>query len=331
LNDKSILGSLWKWIGRVVVFALVLGILQTGGGIFLGGVLRVFFIWSFIGNVLIAIMLAWIISKVHLRRLDLAGLVWLVLFVVQQFNNMIEALFFTTRYSSAAYFAQSILTSLLTSLAAGILAAVLFQPTKHEMTLVSELSSYFDKRSAASWAWRIAVGSLAYFPIYFFFGALISPFVVPYYMNPSTGLKIPSFTVIIPLEFFRGFLYVLSLLGIFAAVKANRRTMSLIAACILYVPGGLVPLMLAAAARALPLAIIPFHLTEILADSVLYGAVVAYFLSGRKKLERDVDRSPTSNSRSPRNFVEACHDRGIPWARICDDPAPDKDPDPVYW
>jgi len=302
LNDESILGSLWKWIGRIVLFALVLAILQSGRGILLGSVLRVFFVWSFIGEVLIATTLAWVISKTHLRTSDLAGLVWLVLFVVQQFSNMVEALFFTTLYSSAAYFAQSLLTSLLTSLAGGILAAVLFQPTRHDMTLVSELSSHFDKRSAASWAWRIAVGSLAYFPIYFFFGALISSFVVPYYMNPSTGLKIPSFTVMIPLEFFRGFLYVLSLLGIFAAVKANGRTMSLIAACILYVPGGLVPLMLAAAVAALPIAIIPFHLTEILADSVAYGAFVAYLLNGRQNLESDVPGSPTSNSTSPSNI-----------------------------
>jgi hypothetical protein len=279
LNNESILEGLWNWIGRVVLFALVLGLLQAGRVSILGGVLGFDFVWSFIGEVLIAITLAWVISKTHLRRLDLAGLLWLVLFVVQQFNNIVEGLFFTTLYSSATYLVQSVLTSLLTTFVESVLAAALFQPAIHDMSLVSELSSYFDKRSAASWAWRIAVGSVAYFPIYFFFGALITPFIMPYYSNPSFGLRIPPFTVIIPLEFFRGFLYVLSLLGIFAAVKASGRTMSLVAACILYVPGGLVPLMLATAAAALPMAIIPFHLTEILADSVVYGAVITYLLS----------------------------------------------------
>jgi hypothetical protein len=281
LNRERIL-SLWKWIGRIVLFALGLGFLQAARVSLLGGALGVNFIWSFIGEVLIGITLAWIISKTHLRRLDLVGLVWFVLFVVQQFNNMLEGFFFTTLYSSASYLVQSVLTSLLTTFVAGLLAAVLFQPARHDSSLVSELSSYFDKRSAASWAWRIGVGSVAYFPIYFFFGVLITPFIMPYYSNPSYGLRIPPFTVIIPLEFLRGFLYVMSLLGIFAAVKASRKTMSLIAACILYVPGGLVPLILAAVTAAMPLAIIPFHLTEILADSAVYGAVVVHLLDGRQ-------------------------------------------------
>jgi hypothetical protein len=281
LNRERIL-SLWKWIGRIVLFALGLGLLQAARVSLLGGVVGVDFVWSFIGEVLIGITLAWVISKTHLRRLDIVGLVWLVLFVVQQFNNILEGLFFTTLYSSATYLVQSVLTSLLTTFVAGLLAAFLFQPARHDLSLVSEFSSYFGKRSAASWAWRIGVGSVAYFPIYFFFGALITPFIMPYYSNPSYGLRIPSFTVIIPLEFLRGFLYVVSLLGIFAAVKANGKTLSLISAGILYVPGGLVPLILAAAAAAMPLAIIPFHLTEILADSVVYGAVVAHLLGGRQ-------------------------------------------------
>jgi len=277
LNEEMCAGKLWKWSGRIVVFAFALGLLQAGRvSLLYSNITSVDFVWSFIGEVLIGITFVVAISKTHLRRLDLVVLVWLVLFLVQQFSNTLEGLFFTTRYSSTAYLTQSLLTSLLTTFVEGVLAAVLFQPTRHDMSLVSEFSSYFEKRSATSWAWRIGVGSVAYFPIYFFFGALITPFIMPYYSNSSFGLRIPSFTVMIPLEFFRGFLYVLSLLGVFAAVKATRRTMSLVAASILYVPGGLVALMLATATATMPLAIIPFHLTEILADSLVYGAVLTY-------------------------------------------------------
>jgi len=277
LSEEMFAGKLWKWSWRIVLFALALGLLQAGRvSLLYSNITKVDFFWSFIGEVLIGITLVFAISKTHLRRFDLAVLVWLVLFLVQQFSNTLEGLFFTTLYSSTAYLAQSLLTSLLTTFVEGVLAAVLFQPTKHDVSLVSEFSSYFEKRSAPSWAWRIGVGSVAYFPIYFFFGALITPFIMPYYSNPSFGLRIPSFAVMIPLEFFRGFLYVLSLLGIFAAVKATQRTMSLIAASILYVPGGLVALMLATATATMPLAIIPFHLTEILADSLAYGLVLTY-------------------------------------------------------
>jgi hypothetical protein len=122
---------------------------------------------------------------------------------------------------------------------------------------------------------------VGYFPVYFFFGALISPFVVPYYTNPSSGLKIPSFTVLIPLELLRGFLYVISLLSLFATIRASRRTVFAIIASFLYVPGALVPLMVP---HSLPAEILPFHLVEILADSIVYGAVITWLL-GRKSAE----------------------------------------------
>jgi hypothetical protein len=202
--------------------------------------------------------------------------------VVQQFNNALEGYFFTALYPSVSIFAGSVLSSLGTTLVEGIVAGVLFLPEIHDKSLVSELSSYLRERSSASWGWRIVVGSVAYFPIYFFFGAFIWPFVAPYYANPSLGLRIPPFTVIIPLEFFRGFLYVMSLLTVFAATNASRRTVFAVVASILYVPGALVPLM---SQRSLPPAIVPFHLVEILADSIVYGAILAYLL-GRGQVSR---------------------------------------------
>lgn len=171
------------------------------------------------------------------------------------------------------------------TLAEAILAVALFTPQTHDRSLFSEFSSYLKERPPASWSWRIPVGAVAYLPIYFFFGALIIPFVLPYYSNPALGLRIPPFTVIIPLEFFRGLLYVVSLLGIFAAVRASRRSITLVAASVLFVPGALVPLLQAMAEGALPQAIVPFHLVEILADSVVYGAVTAHLL-GRINLKR---------------------------------------------
>jgi hypothetical protein len=264
---------------RVLLFALGFTFLEIGLR-FLGESQLVLadFAWSFIGGMFIALLLAWALPKTRLKRLDLTVLVWLVLFVVQQFNNVVEGYFFTNLYRSVSIFLGAVFLSLLTTLVEAVMAGALFLPEPHDRALVSELSSYLKDRSSASWAWRIAVASVAYFPIYFFFGALISPFVVPYYTNPSLGLRIPPFTVMIPLEFFRGVLYVLSLLPIFAAIKATRRTSYAVIACILYVPGALVPIILN---RSLPSSIVPFHLVEILADSVVYGAFTTYFL-GRK-------------------------------------------------
>jgi hypothetical protein len=261
---------------RVLLFALGFAVLEIGlrflgeGQLVLADVA-----WSFAGGMFIALLLAWALPKTRLKRLDLIVLVWFVLFVVQQFNNMVEGYFFTNLYRSVSIFVGAVFLSLLTTLVEGVMAGAVFLPEFHDRGLVFELSSYLKERSSASWAWRIAVASVAYFPIYFFFGALISPFVVPYYTNPSLGLRIPPFTVMVPLEFLRGVLYVMSLLPIFAAIKASRRTLSAVIACILYVPGALVPIILN---RSLPPGIVPFHLVEILADSVVYGAFTTYFL-----------------------------------------------------
>jgi hypothetical protein len=264
---------------RVIIFALGFALLETGvrflGGAQLGLADAA---WSFVGGMFIALLFAWALPKTRLKTLDLIVLVWLALFVVQEFSNMLEGYFFTTYYPSVSVLVGAVFSSLLTTLVQGVMAGALFLPETHDRGLVSELSSYLKQRSPASWAWRIPVASLAYFPIYFFFGALISPFVVPYYTNPSFGLRIPPFTLMIPLEFLRGFLYVMSLLTIFAAIKTSRRTLSAVIAFILYVPGALVPLMLN---RSLPPEIVPFHLVEILADSAFYGAVTTYLL-GRK-------------------------------------------------
>jgi hypothetical protein len=265
---------------RVLIFALGFVFLQIGresllriGQLELTGTA-----WNFVGGIFIAILLAWMLPKTRLKRFDLIVLVWLVLFVVQQFSNLVEAYFFTSLYSLVPVFVSAIFLSLLTTLVEGIMAAALFLRKIHDRSLVSELSSHFKERSSASWAWRIVVSSVAYFPIYFIFGALIGPFILPYYMNPSFGLKIPSFAVIIPLEFLRGFLYVLVLLPIIAAVQSSRRTLVAVLASVLYVPGALVPLIVQ---TSLPSGIVPFHLAEILGDSIAYGAVIAYLL-GRK-------------------------------------------------
>ena len=264
-------------LARVLLFALVYAVLDLAVRIFVRGQLTLdLFAWSFGGGILIALLLAWMLPKTELRRPDLIAVVWLFLFIVAKFSNLLEGYFFTAFYPSVSAFAGAVVSSLLTTLAYGIMAGALFHSETHNTSLASELSSYFKQRSHASWGWRVLLGAIAYFPVYFLFGALISPFVVPYYTNPSLGLKIPSFSVMIPLELLRGFLYVISLLSLFATIRAGRRTVFAAIASVLYVPGALVPLM---APNSLPAEILPFHLVEILADSIVYGAVITRLLS----------------------------------------------------
>lgn len=269
---------------RVLIFALGFTVLEiTSFDTFA----PVEVVLSFFGGVLIALTLAWISSQTRLQKTALIIMVWVVLCVVE-FSNVVEGYFFTTILSDPAVLGGSLLRSLLGTLVQAAMAGALFLPATHNGTLSSQLSSYFKQREFASWIWRIAVASAAYLPVYFFFGALISPYVIPYYSDPSLGLRIPSFTVILPLELFRGLLYAASLLSIFASVWVRRRTLLVMVASLLYIPGALVPLMLqyAIANRlqiiSLPASILPFHLVEILADSIVYAAIATYLLARKR-------------------------------------------------
>ena len=141
------------------------------------------------------------------------------------------------------------------------------------------MREYLSGRTSRAWILRIAAGSVAYFPIYFFFGMLMIPFVLPYYNDPSLGLRIPSFAVLIPVELFRGFVYTLVLLTLLAVLVGGRTTKFIALVAMLYIPGGLIVLL---GNETLPAPIIPFHAAEILADSIVYGLVLYRILSPPK-------------------------------------------------
>jgi len=138
-----------------------------------------------------------------------------------------------------------------------------------------------ERRGGGAWAGRILAGTLSYFPVYFFFGMLVSPFVMPYYTDSSFGLVIPPFTVIVPLEVLRGLMYVACLFPLVAALYSDRRTTAAAIIGMLFIPGALLPLL---ADQGLPAPIIPFHLVEILADSVVYGYILAWLLGLKKEV-----------------------------------------------
>ncbi len=218
--------------------------------------------------------LGWLVPKIRLRPQSLTLLVWLELLVVEFLNNYVEGYFFTNLYNNATILAQSVVSALISSVIVATAAALL---VGNGVTgIVPSLKEHFSTRTRNSWILRIAVGSVAYFPIYFFFGALISPFVLPYYNNASFGLRIPPFTVIIPVELFRGFVYTLVLLPLLATIEGGRTTKFIALAALLYVPGALIALL---GNPLLPAQIIPFHALEILADSVVYGFVLSRILN----------------------------------------------------
>jgi hypothetical protein len=231
--------------------------------------------------------LSWLVTKVRLSLASLALLLWLELFAVEYFVNYIEGFFFTTLFEGSYYvplfgskFASAVVSSLAVSLIVAASATLLIGQRGVVVGIMDSLSQHLSTRKAGPWVLRIVAGSIVYFPIYFFFGLLVTPFVLPYYNNPSFGLRIPSFSVMLPVELFRGLLFVLVLLPLLAAVAGGRTTRFVVLASMLYIPGGLVALL---GSTSLPAQIVPFHAVEILADSIVYGLVLSRILQARVK------------------------------------------------
>jgi hypothetical protein len=219
-------------------------------------------------------LLAWLIPKVRLSRWSLTLLVWLELLVIEFLNNYVEGYFFTNVFDKTSVLVQSVISASISSVISATAGVLLLGCGA--AGIKASLKEHFSTRTRSSWILRMVVGAVAYFPIYFFFGALITPFVLPYYNNPSFGLRIPSFAVIIPLELFRGLVYTIVLLPLLATVVGGRATKFIALAAMLYIPGGLIALL---GNTLLPAPIIPFHALEILADSIVYGFVLSRIIS----------------------------------------------------
>ena len=242
---------------------------------------------NFIAGIFLASVLGLMFVQLPFSRGIRIGIGWLALFVIQEFSNIVEGYFFTTYLPTTYLFLAASLVGLLVTFIEALVVVILFNPKEALRSFRNDLRAYLGQRSWGLWILRIAVGSVAYFPIYFTFGALISPFVLPYYQNSSMGLRIPSFAVMVPLEFARGFLYVTALFPILVALRTQRKHTYAGIVSLLYIAGAFVPFL---SGPTLPVQLRIFHGSEILADCLAYGAVLVYLF--RRNLNGE--RSPNS-------------------------------------
>lgn len=219
---------------------------------------------------ILSIFMVWLIPQLNLRKNHLIVFIWLTLFIVQNFNNMIEAYFFTSVFSSVIHFFSSVLISLVVTFLEGIVIVSLLVTKNTGNSITESIKTHISSRSRTSWIMRVTAASLAYFFIFFLFGAPISPFIMKYYSDPALGLTIPPPEIIIPLEIFRGFVYAVTLLPVVALIRSKKKFLTI--ALILFVPGAFIPLV--SNVLTFPIQIIPFHMVEILADSLVYGFVL---------------------------------------------------------
>ncbi len=101
------------------------------------------------------------------------------------------------------------------------------------------------KRAWYSWAWRFVVSAFSYLLFYFIFGAVNYALVTkPYYETHASGLVVPAPQTVFMAEMARAPLIILSILPLILTFKTKKPLLALLCGIILFVIGGVIPLLL---------------------------------------------------------------------------------------
>lgn len=206
------------------------------------------------------------------RTLILSFFTW----IAYTLNTVIEAAVFTTTSApSSSLF--TLVSFLVPSLFCAAAVAFLFHTGEDHRSLAAICTTFFNRRSAGAWVWRLAAASVAFIPIYILFGSLVYPITGEYYRQEMLGLRAAEWDQILPVLFVRSILFVLACLPIIVTWRGTRRSLFLSLGFALFVLVGL--LYMLAAYWMPPMVRVP-HSLEIMADSFVYAGVLVALLAG---------------------------------------------------
>lgn len=142
-----------------------------------------------------------------LRALTLSFLIFMCLGV----TAVLEMRIFLTVFSHGGELAF-LFSILPPSVVCGFALSFLLPAVQPGIPASQSLRSFFALHTPLSWASRFALAILAFAFVYFLFGMMVGPFVVPFYRAGVLGLTLPPFSVILPVLFVRSALFLLACL-----------------------------------------------------------------------------------------------------------------------
>jgi hypothetical protein len=231
---------------------------------------------SLIAGTLIGLALGPLGSRLNLPLLGRACLWVLLLLVLNGAINSIEAVFFTTL--PVPQLGSSLAILAIGQIAVALMLTLLFRPQHTRPGLLTRVSETLAQRTGVSWAWRFGLAAISYVPIYFAFGIIVAPIVLPYYNNPDLGLNltVPGIGVILPLEIVRGLFYALTVFPLIAVLRGSYWSKAFWVGLTIAVLGSWVPMLQVVDwTPVLRLA----HGLEITADAFVQGFVLTWLLA----------------------------------------------------
>jgi len=207
------------------------------------------------------------------RTLILSGLTY----VTYTLNNILDASLYVAAYASSSPFTTS-LPSIIPSLFCGGVVALLFPPEEKGPGFVTAWKVFFIRRSAGQWLWRLLLACAAFVPVYLFFGMLVNPITGEYYQQNMHGLQAAGWDQILPIQFLRSLLFLLTCLPIFIAWQKSESSLLLSLGTAQFI---LVGFLYTLISYWLPLFVRIPHSLEILSDSFVYTGILTWLLLGR--------------------------------------------------
>lgn len=162
--------------------------------------------------------------------------------------------------------------------------AILFKPV-HGGAPATAMRGFLRERSPRQWFWRCAAAVLAFPVVYWTFGLMVAPFVLPYYQQGQFALSVPSPGVIVGTQFLRSLLFLAASVPILVMWSGSRRQLVLALGLAFYLLVGLFG-MIQSCWLAPTLQIL--HNTEILMDSMMYALTLVLLLARRDPAENEI-------------------------------------------
>jgi hypothetical protein len=199
-----------------------------------------------------------------------------LLFICLGVNATIELTIFSTFFVHGGAL-HVVISMILPALFCGFaLSYLLPSPAAHAGN--SAFRSSLATHSAPAWTARVLLAILAFPVIYFVFGSMVAPFVIPFYLSGASPLTIPPLSTILPVQFLRSSLFLLAstpFLFFWARSRASLIFALGLAHWFLVGLFGLVQV------TWMPPVLRIAHSLEIAADSFVYAAVLVLLLAPR--------------------------------------------------
>jgi hypothetical protein len=267
---------LLSMIGGAAAEALRLPAFSIGSPADLGIYLAI----AFVSGVLFGLTLGPVASRLPLRFFERTGVLFATLFFFNQLTNVIEAVFFMT--IPAVEWIFSLFVSAIEHAGLAVLLASLYRPQSGRRSLWTFLKEILRRRGWLDWLGRFVVSAIMFVGVYFVFGMVVAPIVVPFYQNPALGLRltIPGIDVLLPLEVGRGLLHALMLFPLVSLLRSeetrSRWGIAFWIILVLVVLGSWNPML---NATFWPLELRLAHGLELMADGMVYGLLFVWLMA----------------------------------------------------